>query len=506
MSKETPRLELGILLSTPTVPAGGELQVSLSLVNRGDAPVEAPSLQNNSVVTNYVISREDGEPVATVNDVSRQRLLGMDQRLELDEVRMRTFAPGEEETFLQNLQLLHWLDQPGTYLIQGLYAWQDLELRSAAVPLVVEPARITAHHHQWCYHYGEEYWLHTAWVHREGGTHNIALRESYLFNPHAINFNRQVFGQDEPCEPQVSLNATLLGSSHVWLTWLGGRGSQIHCLRTDQGEPADLPESYAVEIEQPELLAPTLMLEDLSLLVLLRGGGRVQGIRVGSDGKEQARQLLPDLFGRAVELQGLLDLDGAYHLLWTERHDEETHVMMVGLDPQTLALEGDPRQVLATQRRVLRLLAPPVQPVHEALACLLQDEPDRPHELALQRFHYLGAGSPPAPAPVLFPEDRPVERLEGRLDADGTFHLLALTEDHAVLYYNDHRDQVSTVAQLEEADLPTPLSLVLSPDNDAYAVFRRGDHGLQEVLVRTLEGDEYGAYEEDDEGDDRDDE
>lgn len=495
----TQQLELGILLPTEVVPSGGEVLVSLSLVNRGADPVDAPSLCDNSQVTNYIITRDDGAHVATVNDVSRQRLLRLDQRLNLDLVTMRTLAPGEEQTFAQNLQLMIWLDQPGSYLIQGLYRWQGTELRSAAVPLEIEPASVTAHDHQWCHHYGEEYLLHTTWVHEAGGTRNIVLRESSLFDPHAINFNRQVFGQDEPCQPRVSQNATLLASSHVWLAWLDG--SRAHCLRTDQGEVAGLPESFEVDLQQPEMLTPPLMLADRSLLMLFRGSSaaapaRVQGIRVDQQGQEVGRALLPDLFEHAGQLQVLLDLDGALHLLWTEAGEGgKTRVLLLAVDPETLTATGQQRQVFCTPNPVLRLLAPPVLSKHEALACLIQDNPrHRPHELALQRFHYLGDGSPPAPAPFCLPEDRPVALMDGRLDADATFHLLALTEDRQILYYNDHRQKVTTVAQLTESDLPTPLCLVLTPDCDAHAVYRRADRGLREVLLRTRQGDEDWDY------------
>jgi len=226
----------------------------------------------------------------------------------------------------------------------------------------------------------------------------------------------------------------------------------------------------------------------------VRGAGRVQGIRVDPDGKEVGRATLDDLFERAGQLQGLMDLDGGFHLLWKELQDGHTKVYLAPVDPEAIAVTGKPREVFNTPRRVLRLTAPPVVPMHEALSCLIQDDPAKPHELALQRFHYLGAGSPPSPEPFLLPEDRPISMMDGRLDADTTFHLLLLTEDHEVLYFNDLRGKVSPVAQLEEADLPTPLSLVVTPDCDVYAVYRRADQGLREDLIRTRDADEDGEF------------
>lgn len=493
-----PELELTIRLPLSRIVAGAELPVILTMTNRGGAAVEAPSLHDNNEVTNYEITFVDGRTVATVNDVSRQRLLRMDQRLTRGELRMRSFAPGEAEVLkLQDLLLLYWLDRPGRYRIRGLYCWKDHLLRSETATLTVEPALVTAHDHQWCFHYGEEYWLHTAWVHQDGGAHNIMLRESCLFDPHAINFSRQVFGQEEPCEPVVSLNTTLLANSHVWLAWLSG--ARVSYLRTDRGETATLPESLEVDLQRPRLLGPPWMLHDLSLLLLLEGAagqgqGGVQAIHVDRDGQEIKRALLTDLPAGAGQLQGLVDLDGGLHLLWTVQIGQRTEVHLAPLDPTTLALGGKPRRVFATDRPVLRLVAPPVLPRHEALACLLQDDPRQPHQLALQRFHHLGEGDPPPPEPLTLPADRPIQCMEATLDADATLHLLLLTDDGEVLYYNDHRQQVSSVTRLEPRDLPTPLSLVVSPDGDVHAVYRRAGQGLREKLVRTSRGDEDGDF------------
>jgi hypothetical protein len=104
-------------------------------------------------------------------------------------------------------------------------------------------------------------------------------------------------------------------------------------------------------------------------------------------------------------------------------------------------------------------------------------------ELWLQRLPFRSEEPPPSAsrAPI---GPISLSKAVGQIDRDGAIHLLLLTEDRKLLYWNDHRAEAKTVAELEEADLPTPLALTVNAGGEVWAVFRRAATGLEEQLVR----------------------
>lgn len=494
MAHDDPTLHLHASVLTPKVQRGAEVRVRLTLENRGDRLRELASLNNNHEVTNYLVSRPDGAVVATLNNLERQRRLRF-QRLSRHGFQPLTLQPGEREVFSENLCPMFPFVEPGDYELRGLYRFGELELVSEPRPLSIRPARVTAHDQQWCLHYGEGYFLHSAWVYLSGGKYHVVLRQSHRFDPLVIDFNPEVFVQDEPLWPRVSFNTTLLGAADAWICWLD-RTERLVCLRTEAGEVPGLPEEVASALAVRSIVGPPLLREDRGLVVLLEGrgpdgGDRLEAVALEEDGNQRGRAVLGRAFDGASLMRLVVDEEGRAHLLWLERGDgQEQRVLRAELDLEALAL-GPEQQLWRTALRPVALLGPTALAGHEAVGCLLQEETEE-GGLGVARLPFFGGEVPPELLPVGLPEGASVQRVAGELDNGGTVHLLLLADDGGLYYYNDHRGCTVRVARLGAADLPTPLGLTVTPEGDVFAAFHRSGVGLMEPLIRRAWQDEEG--------------
>lgn len=354
-------LELTLSLPKTSIARGSEIATILELRNLGGAPVELPSVRDNNVITNYVLSDRDGRELVSVNHVTRQLLMEKTEPRTTDEL-VITLGPGAVDAVRDNFCRYHWLIEPGVYHLRAVYRTKERELVSAPVRFEVLAAPLVSLHSAPTYHYGESFLLESVWCAAlPTGKHQVVLRESTRFSPEIIESNAPLAESAGPIHPRVSFNRSLLAGGPVWVCWLAD--ATLQATRAEQGVSVLGPIAVDLPPKQCHWVGGPFTNPDGSLTCLLTfaddaGEWSVMGLKLDAAGQKHGRRLLTSLPASARGLTVTVEQDGGLDMLWFDATSSELWAQAVDLD--TLSVTGAARALGRSRLHPLAVVAPPV--------------------------------------------------------------------------------------------------------------------------------------------------
>ncbi len=474
---------------SPVIISGGPIKVRLTLTNKGSKPLEIPSLEGNNDITNYQLEDKDGKLIGIFNHVSRQVLLEF-QRVRHGEHEMKQLAPGESEIRDYNFLLMHWLDSPGKYRMRGLYKWQDIEILSEPAEFEIVPANVAAHDQQWCYNYGEKYYLHTAAVFEHENKHHLILRQSHRFSPTVVDFNHNVYTQDSAFEPLVSFNRAFMAESLAWITWLSG--SNLLCLRTDFGQTSNSPFTLDTRLSEAQIISPPVLNGNRSLTVVIRGKAKdgadgVLMVKINDSGKELKRLFLPQVNGQGLLMRCLMDETGGVHLVWVDEKDGNSGISILQLDTDAGSALGKAAKLWDTGKSVLALVTPSLLREKDMSIYFVTQDRKTKNKVTLARVFADGSEKPIEMKRIHLDIKDDITQCSGEVDEKGDVHCAFLTKRGDLFYLNFMNEKLSKVAQKIGDKAPSLLHLFVNDRNDVFVGYNLPGKGLEWKLIEREE-------------------
>jgi len=476
-------LKLTLDLPRPRVPLGGEIRLRSTLSNEGATAVEVASLFENNVITNYVLSDDEGHVLAELNHVTRQQVMEKVEPRTTD-LKMITLAPGQSESRDDNLCRYIALERPGLYRVQGLYRWNGTEVRSEWQRLEIVAAPLRSYDQQWAHHYGEKFLLHSCWVAEAGDEGEMFLRESLRFRPQAINHNPSLGGAPKGVAPRLSFNRSLMAGGSVWVAWLSDGG--VTAFRTERGRAVTSAASHTVPLHDLDWVAPPLTTEAGDVLLLVSGlepgaGRRVLALHLDPSGQETTRALLTPPLRGMVLLQGVCDENGGFHLFWATGDTFELWHLPIDLD--ALQASGPAQRLWRLPSSPLGIFAPGVLTADTFLCCMLL-LPD-PSGLRIGSA-WLQLDDPAAnPVKLMeltLPGPDTVRRVVGELDDAGRLFAL-VTTDTSVFHVDGRTMETRRLCAADELEPTVGAWLTVNHRADVFFGSSRRLRGLCEELV-----------------------
>jgi len=491
-------LKLELELLRETVPLGGEVPLRLTLRNGGSASEEVASLFDNNTITNYVLHDADGKPLATLNHVTRQRLMEKVEPRTTD-LRMIQLSPGATEVRQDNLCRYHWFERPGTFTVRGLYRWKGIELWSEPCPLTIAPAPLLSFDQQWSHHYGEKFLLHSAWtVERPGGWIELFFRESMRFRPGVINTNAPLLLASEPFSPRVSFNRSLIAGGSVWLAWLT-RGA-VTVLKTTQGHLDGESRTHALPLDELDWVAPPLTSDTGDVILMVSGlgpgvGGRVMALHLRPDGTEERRQELTPAIPRVGFIGGACNQDNGFHLLWTMADTHELWHLPIEL--ATLQPSAAPTMLWQADWPIAGVFTPPVFDEDGFLACMfVRQEAKVPHlDVGIVWLQLQPDNNPLKLERLTLPGEEPLLRCRGEMGPGGRVFVLASSR-RSVRYINASVMQLKELAAPEDLFPQVEERLTINSRGDVFLMANRRPYGLSETLLHRGSEEDLGDEDE----------
>jgi hypothetical protein len=467
------------------ISSGDAIDVRLTLTNTGSQPLQLPSLSENNIITSYRLEDEDGTPIGTYNHVSRQIMLEF-QRVRYTDQEMTTLAPGEKTTRDYNLLLLHWLDTPGKYGIRGIYKWENEEILSDPAMFEIIPADISAYDQQWCYNYGEKFYLHAAAVIRKEDNYCMILRQSERFRPTVVDFNREVYRQDQAFRPVLSFNRSFMAENTVWIAWISD--SRLFWLPTDSGKATGAAHSVDIQLDGARIIAPTALNGDKTATVVLSGKHNGEsGILIAK--LDDAGNMVSSNFAAKVCEQTdwarcLCDESGNFHLLWVENKGGISQLSILDLDMDTATATSEATTLWETGGTLLGVVTPSLLRDNDrAVYCAVQAATDD-NLLTLTRVPLEG-GEPSSRINTVTPHwEAAVTSFSGERDEDGAIHC-AIADDSGDIFYVDFNGgRVADIATGISPKTPPQAHLFINDRNDVFVGFNHPSKGFDWLQVR----------------------
>jgi len=482
-------IELKAEIISPAVSSGDAVTVRLVLTNNGAGPIEIPSLDGNNDITNYQLEDKDGKLIGIYNHVSRQVLLEF-QRIRYGDQEMQTLEPGEKETRDYNFLLLHWLNTPGKYRIRGLYKWNDIEILSEPAAFEILPADVAAYDQQWCYNYGEKYYLHSAAVFKDDNQYRLILKQSQRFSPTVVDFNHEVYRQDKPFAPLVSFNRAMLAESLVWLTWADG--SKLYCLKTDFGQTAAPPFCLDTPLSGVRIIAPPLLNADKTLTVVIQGRTKdsenvIQIIRISGSGKEISRSPVTQVDERGRLMRCLMDEDGGLQLVWICKKAGKSELCALQLDPDAGSVLGQVARLWETDESIPAIVAPSLLRANDrSIYCITQAGQTK-NKITLMRIFMDGGKKPVQMKKIKLPLKDEIKLCRGEVDEKKDVHAAFLANGGDLLYLDFMNEKLVEAARRIVKITPSLPRLFVNDRNDVFVGYNMPDKGLEWKLI---EGEE----------------
>jgi hypothetical protein len=476
-------LKLHLDMGRREIPLGGEVRFALRLQNEGSAPVEVASLYDNNIITNYVLFDAEGNQLAVLNHLTRQELLGRVETRTGD-VSIMTLDPGAEQRREDNLCRYTWFERPGVYFIEGLYRWEQHEIRTAREKVEILAAPLCAYDQQWSYHYGEKFLLHSVWVaKRPDGVYEAFLRESIRSRPQVINFNGSMGELPIVIAPRVSFNRSLIAGGSVWFAWLGEK--TVTARRTLDGRKVAPPREHTVGLSDLDWAAPPLTSDAGDVFLFLSGledgfGRKVIALQLDADGNELQRKLVTPVLAGVGAIHGVCDEDGGFHLFWATGDTFE--VKHLALDLATLTPVGPATTLWRAESAPLGIFTPPVLTADTFVSCFFQREGD-PGRPALAWLALAPAENPLKIGEVSLPAAEPILRSVGEMNAAGHVFVV-ITTPKRILYLNGSLMQMKALGSPADLFAEAGPRTTVTDRNDVYLVANRRPFGLSETLIQ----------------------
>jgi hypothetical protein len=486
-------IELKAEIISPAVSSGDAVTVRLVLTNNGAGPIEISSLDGNNDITNYQLEDKDGKLIGIYNHVSRQVLLEF-QRIRYGDQEMQTLEPGEKETRDYNFLLLHWLDTPGTYRIRGLYKWNDMEILSEPAEFEILPADVAAYDQQWCYNYGEKYYLHSAAVFENDNHYRLILKQSQRFSPTVVDFNHEVYRRDRPFTPLVAFNRAMRAESLVWLTWADG--SKLYCLKTDFGQTTDPPFCLDTQLSEIRIIAPPLLNADKTLTIVIRGKAKdaatcILIIKINGSGKEISRSPVTYIDGQDSLMRCLMDEAGGLQLVWICEKSGKSELCTLQLDPDAGSVSGQVAKLWETDESVPAIVTPSLLRVDDrSIYCVTQTEQAK-NKITLTRIFMDGGKKPVQMKKIKLPLKYEIKLCRGEVDEKKDVHAAFPANGGDLLYLDFLNEKLVEAARGIVKITPSLPRLFVNDRNDVFVGYNLPDRGLEWKLIEREVDERY---------------
>jgi hypothetical protein len=423
----TMNLELKLSLDRGEYLVGESVLARVSLTNLQTVPVEIPSLDLNDRIVSFTIGAASGEEIGSYDGVSFQRRIGT-PRPTTNQVTSRMFRGGETETLNKDLLLLRPALPAGRYTLTVHYAWEEIELHSAACPFEVLPSAPQQVAVGWDSDMAGPYHLVFAWVDQLRGQ-PLLLEATTFGSDHRAFQHTSRLGQvgtiDQLAVARDQGDVAQLRSAVVWK-----EQGKLRWQATGPGTPGPVSQAD-VALDGWRIVPSPLRGKDGAVAVLVSNGARtqVQALRLQADGTKVALGAWQS--GTARHQAFLVSpQQQALYVRTTDGLGEGsgTHVECVVLDTSSKAA------VLLQAKLAALALAAVIDESGEPSAAVALDagEPGKPMRRVVTRLFR----GPLLQTAVDGPEfEVPADAtLQLVLGADGSVHVLAVRPAGTVLY------------------------------------------------------------------------